>query len=623
MRLLRRTALICAVLGAVALGQRWHLRRAAATETHPHSRTQSDATRQIARALAAGLSRRLPERPLANVPTRRLRIRAIDTERRALTDANVTLNGGRPVHVDDRGIADLEVPDTGSGYVVDTSTESGRVGRRRFNVSEYVENEVINVETLDSPTLRGRVVDPDGEPIAHAHLNVVELVCESGASCPGADQYAHVRQPETYDVVAADQTDADELLTSDGLGEFVIPMRARGSFAIAVSAAGYKSAWSRQVQLKEGADETIDNALTRSSRVRIRVVDQRRNPVGGARVVVSQSGIYQFQPTGEDGSVTFDELDENEFELQVTTGGYETAIDRHIGRNDSRDIEIQSDIRGSISLCARNADQNELNLVVIGRDQARTGMGRRYTNGDCETQVWSDLEAGDYQAVVQHADEVYAFPSVHVENTEVRLDLDATRRCEIRIESAEDEHSEIVSFVELSLPDESLLLRRIVTHQSPLVLHMSERLPLTARTKRFRSGELMGEHTIRCGDTFVVPPNSESGNASGRAEPPRLEQERRYADDEPVHEDARCVPETPSVAFMADGAQKVAASELYRFSQPLLSGDIYSDARGRPASPEEVGSLFEARPCDQPFAAYVYRPSTHAVIRVEFSSQPL
>ncbi|MCY3003064.1 MAG: sigma-70 family RNA polymerase sigma factor [Planctomycetota bacterium] len=152
--------------------------------------------------------------------------------------------------------------------------------------------------------LRGRVIDPDGTPLAGAVV-VVGGYAEDGSS---------VRMPDGAEARAAAgqrvRTDAEGWFEVDGLPAGDIPVRARG---------GDFAPWRGSVAIDVGRRSPLEIRLTRGGRITGVVRNDAGEPVARAEVKLGQIGNFEsaHRRTAPDGTFEIGGISGGESKLEV------------------------------------------------------------------------------------------------------------------------------------------------------------------------------------------------------------------------------------------------------------------------------------------------------------------
>lgn len=128
---------------------------------------------------------------------------------------------------------------------------------------------VINVELRAAPMIRGRVVDAEGEPVAHAGLQLV-LMRGSSSGWTNGGAAERTRPDGRFAFPAPEETDGKQM-------------------SVAVTPLLHSTMRSKPFTVGE-ASRDLEITLPRFETVRIRVRDREGDPIPGARVAVASRG---------------------------------------------------------------------------------------------------------------------------------------------------------------------------------------------------------------------------------------------------------------------------------------------------------------------------------------------
>lgn len=620
MRLVRTLAL-ASIAGAVIFGCR-SLLTTASSPSAPRKPTRGAATQQIARALREGFAQ---SRVVPAAPTemgRTIHVRVVDTSRRPLAEASVSIDGGEPVRVAADGTAELLMHDRAE-HVLDAFTPSGLLGRRNVFAIELDmrEGELWDVEAIQPITLRGRVVDAQGQPVANAHLSVVEMPCEALDRGCGDSPYLTMITPlGNGEHIATDAADARELAKSDALGEFVLPLLHQGSFAVIAKADGFVTAAASASQVTEGDERELVVAVERARRLRVHVVDQFGEPLRSEYVTASQEPESQTTTTDESGYATFANLRVQPTSVAVSPRGG-GMVGREVGVNDADEIEFEVTVGAQISV--RHCGTGTVALIIIDNEQMRGAVRTRHTEEGCLTLTAAALRAGTYAAYLRTESELVVFPEQTVADAPVRLDAATVRGCDVTIHVEYEVDTfpprlviagaDVSRLFSVALPESGTFRVRAAR---PGTTQLSFQSPLVDTENVWQP--------LRCGTQVqaVAPPGSEMPTervANDLPVDPRTEAELEAA----FGHVNLCSFQAPSWAYLGENVPVVQTSDPYSFSVPVLSGDVFTRANGTPLTPEEVSQFVAARDCGGPTRFYLRRPRTGQVLAVDTEPVPL
>jgi protocatechuate 3,4-dioxygenase beta subunit len=163
---------------------------------------------------------------------------------------------------------------------------------------------MIELRPAQPATLRGRVVDAEGEPIANAEVGLSLRLTATHNSEPWRFFNSRVKLPRT-----------------DAEGRFMIPDLHVGSrVAVYVNKSGYAGVWSQQFKLEKSGEYPIPDMELPVGTAKIsgRVVDERDQPVGGAQVALVDLGPIVV--TSElDGHFRFDSIGDRRYPIRVVS----------------------------------------------------------------------------------------------------------------------------------------------------------------------------------------------------------------------------------------------------------------------------------------------------------------
>lgn len=321
-------------------------------------------------------------------PVERAWVMLIPFNRDGFMAAGAGFYGRPPMHTDSDGrfrIADLPL---------------GLRFNLRVQHQELLPEEVTGVEAptprplrirLSLPrSLAGRVIDPQGEPIANASVSQLET-----ASAPDGSNVMR---------------SLGEKARTDEEGRFVLSRVKPGSIQLHVSAFGYRGRDTQGIRIpEEGEAAPVEITLEPGTSLQGRVLDSRDLPVPHASVHARGSG-REGQAFFK-GSASTDE--EGRYELvDLEPGPYEIeAFVFEQGRSARAAVEIQPgrnqlDLRlpGGVEVAGRVVDSQgapvpaaSLSLVPIQRDGSAMGMGARGLSSADGSFVLADVPDGEYR----------------------------------------------------------------------------------------------------------------------------------------------------------------------------------------------------------------------------------
>lgn len=635
MRLEVRLAIVAKILGLVALvvavGWAFMPGHTNAPRGHRDSHRQvavGSAAREVSRGVAV-----LP-RP-ANLAAGQLidprdlmslEVHVWDLARRPLSGMEVVAMHGEEVLArgtsGSDGVASLFVPVVPSHVIAHTPDGLEGVDDGYSFDTDEIESHALSVDVtlIDVATLSGRVVDENGEGIEGATLALLDASEFLGMS-PTAT--AHAAFPtampvdesrESSRALAISPADAAEVLRTDALGEFAIPIRAQGLWAIAARAEGHASSTSQTVQLTSGASARVELTLVAGHFFAGRVVDLSGAAVPRAEVYLHIGDeFHESVSTGEDGSFRFAGVDTVEASIGIFASGfvYQQSV---TAVPDSAQAVYELD-RGAtlrVEVSAPVAEERMVRAQLECHSERRSF--RSGASGDLDERGHATIILGGLHAGATCA-----------------LELDGRGFAEL-IENVSLRSAETTVYVDASggggVRGRVLwppAYNAVATDQRPVTVITADASFAANADGSFRinSASIAGAEIYAqwLDDATGVVYVGRAVAGSDEFVTIRLED----TGDHMIRErDEGSRPSPPACAhpicdvgiqyLFGDGVYLVAATDSQHFPINLVAGDVYVDAQGRPVGESDFDLV---GPCDTSVRLYLSRPST----RERFSFQ--
>jgi hypothetical protein len=304
------------------------------------------------------------------LPTARVAGRTLDPDGRAVAGASVFLSeeesrsfGGQSALMSSgrfhRGVSDDEGGFSFDGVSPGPFSVSAHAPRRQQaelkNLEVKAGQDLTGLELVLAPgaEVTGKVLSPEGRPVADAHVALVEASEERYAS------FSSLRAT----------TDVDGQYRIDGLSP--------GKRTLEARAEGYRRAV-RDVELAAAA--VVDFALERGLEASGRVVDDAGNPIAGVDLVLFASQFSADTPRAAseaDGTFRFSGLQEGTYRLMASKDGY--APDRRgtkvtLAGSPVSGLEVKLSGGGTITGRLTGVEFSQLSRVRVSANLTSSGQ---------------------------------------------------------------------------------------------------------------------------------------------------------------------------------------------------------------------------------------------------------
>lgn len=556
-----------------------------------------------------------------------LEVHVWDLARRPIAGAEVVAMHGEEVLARGTsasdGVATLLVPVLPTH--VTAHTEDGREGvddANSFQVDETNSRAFgVHITLIDVATLSGRVIDKNGEGIEGATIALVDasefLAMSRTAVAHEALRSAppFAESNDSLRPLAVSPADATEVLRTDALGEFALPIRAEGLWMVAAQAEGYSANASQSVQLTSGASARVELTLIAGHFFAGRVVDTHGAGVPSAAVSLHPaSGFVQSVSTAENGTFRFAGTETNEARIEVAAAGFVDLASVAVPDSVNEVYELERGATLRVDVSAPVVEERMVSAQVAcvrdGRELRRGISGSLDAAGHTSIVLTGLQEGASCSVEVRGLGLMERIANVNLDSAETTVYVDANGRGGLRGRvllppsydpSVPDPRPVIVSTI-----DESLVANADGT------FHIGSEsvagVEIHAQWLDEASGIVYGGHVVAGSDGFVTIRLEDEG-------------ERWLGAGDGVSHDLRQACAHPvcdsSVPFQfADGAYVVPFTDTQHFAINLVAGDVFVDAQGRPLS---VSDLDLIGPCRTSVRLYLSRPSTRE--RLSFQAE--
>ncbi|MBK8170187.1 MAG: carboxypeptidase regulatory-like domain-containing protein [Sandaracinaceae bacterium] len=358
----------------------------AAVDKLPHSATATISARQRAMAIAhlGARTTLAPAETAKPDPLRAsVRVHVIDTSRRGVARASVHAEHDGDVvteaQSDERGFAILHLV-VGEETRLSVRTDDGREGTlsefwpTATDTDETIPENQVSIEVIEIATLTGRILDENGEGIAGASLALVPIAMGMHSErVAGAQQYFNeLRAQSRPPALAVAEADLEEMLTTDALGEFSLPLREEGAWTLMASAEGRIPNQTGSIQLVSGQTNNVELRLERGHDFQGRVVDHEGKPVTNAMVSLVFAHVQLRQQVSETGTFRFAGFEETQADAQVYGEGFLGRELRITSAAPDTRIEMSRGALLDLDICAPRALGGEVGVAIQGGNSTAT-----------------------------------------------------------------------------------------------------------------------------------------------------------------------------------------------------------------------------------------------------------